>query len=846
MIRLALKLTRGHFRRHLLEAGLCVVGVALGVAVAVGIDGAVAASVASFRGAVRSVSGNATHSIVSTNGTLTDEQYIRLARQRPPWPMTPVIDRRLTALDAGGAVHVVRLLGIDPFADEQLRPFTAFGPHDDPSALRAFFTEPNTVVLADELAQMLGAGVGSEVHLNVGNRIQVVRVVGIAQMTGPFRPQLGDLVIADLSTAQELAGCVGQIDRIDVRLEADQPTAAAASLPAGLELRSVSDRANQLEELIGAYQLNLHALSLMASFVAIFIVYNAMLVSVQQRIKTLAVLRCLGGSRSQLATIYLIEALAFSAAGAALGILGGWGLCAALVGYVGATINDLYAAIRPPAAVLSSTMIFKGVAIALTSGLIGAAVPLWHASRTPPVTSLRPSEQRGRSRRAAWMLLPIGAACLSLAVLLDRVPGNSPRVGFAMALLTALGFAMLCPMATWALATLLGRIGRAFQLVSVQMAAAGVAHGLRVTGVAVAAMMLAMAMNVALLTMVASFRSAVMQWLDQRFRSDVFIGPELAVDYHIDSALDPRVVRWIARQPEAAERLLYRRRPLELSGVSTFLVSTQVATLLDRHMLPFRSPPAAGETFDPQHEILLSEPLAGKLKARRGDTVTLPTPGGPQPFVVFAVYFDFASDRGEAMLDRSTYVALWKDDTINAEHVSLRDPSAVHEVVTRWAAELEPQYPVLVHDYAHVKSETARVFDRTFRVTDVLGWMAGGVAFCGLAGALLALSMDRRREYGVLSALGMSGMQTAMWVIFEGVLIALVAALLACAAGTALAYLLAYVIQFRSFGWSIPMGIHPRLWAEALSWSMIAAVLAAVYPIYRLRRDQPATSLRQE
>jgi putative ABC transport system permease protein len=846
MIRLALQIARGHFRKHLLEAVLCVIGVALGVAVAVGIDGAVSASLASFRGAVESVSGAATHSVISTTGALTDEQYIALARVHHPWPMTPVIDRRMTALDNDDHPHVVRLLGIDPFANEQMRPFTVFDQQRDAKAFREFYTQTNTVILADELAHTLHAHAGSEIRLNVGDHLQRVRVVGVVQMTGAFRSQVGDLVIADLSTAQELANCIGQLDRIDLKLAADQESAAAASLPKGLELRSFSDRANQLEQLIAAYKLNLDALSLMASFVAIFIVYNAMLVSVQQQIKTLAILRCLGSSRGQLAGIYLIEAILFSSLGAVLGILGGWALCAAMVGYVGGTINELYAAIRPPITALSGAMILKGSAIALASGLIGAAVPLWQATATPPITSLRPSLGRIGSRKSAWLLLPVGLACLAAAVLLNRVPGESPRVGFAMALLTALGFAMLCPIATWGVASVVGMLGRAFQAVSVQMAGAGVAHGLRITGVAVAAMMLAMAMNVALLTMVSSFRSAVMQWLDQRFRSDVFIAPELQIDYRVDSTLDPEVIGWVSHQPEAVEELLYRRHALLLDGVSTSVVSTEVATLLRRGMLPFRSPPAAGETFDPRHDLLLSEPLAGKIKAHRGDLITLDTPSGPARFKVFAIYFDFASERGEATIDRTEYVRLWKDNGVSSLHVRLKDPAQVHEVITRWAAELEPRYPVLVHDYAHVKRETVRVFDRTFRVTDVLGWMAGGVAFCGLAGALLSLSMARQQEYGVLAAIGMSGLQTALWVVFEGVIIAIVGAVLASAAGTALAYLLAYVIQYRSFGWSIPMQVQPRLWIDMLSWSLIAAVLAALYPIYRLRRDAPALSLRQE
>lgn len=846
MIRLSFQLARGHFRRHLLEAMLCVIGVALGVAVAVGIDGAVSASIASFQAAVRSVSGSATHSIVGADGTLSDDQYIDLARKPHPWPMKPVIDRRLIALDAENHPHVVRLLGIDPLADGDLRPFTPIHAKADSEAFTAFFTEPNTVVLADELARTLGASVGSTIRLNVGRDVQDVRVIGIEKMEGPFAPQLGDLVIADLSTAQELCNCIGRLDRIDLKLTRDQESAAAASLPAGLELRSVSDRADQLEQLIGAYKLNLNALSLMASFVAVFIVYNAMLISVQQRIGTLAVLRCLGAARTQLAAIYLVEALIFSAAGAVIGILGGWGLCAALVKYVGATINDLYAPIRPPVATLDWAMAAKGAVIALASGLIGAAVPLWQASRTPPVTGLRPSAQRGQSRRAALILLPVSLASLGIAVLLNRLPGASVRIGFVMALFAALGFAMLCPAVTWALAEAMGWLGRRLRAVSVQMAAAGVAHSLRITGVAAAAMMLAMAMNVALLTMISSFRSAVLVWLDQRFRSDVFIGPEAQVDYHIDSTIDPRVVRWVAEQPETAECLLYRRRPLKIGGFSTSLISTEVARLLERHMLPFREPPPAGAKFKPRTDVLISEPLAGKIGVHRGEVITIDTPAGPERYTVFGVYFDFASERGEALLDRSTYVRLWHDNAVGALHVKLHDPGAVKEVVARWAAELEPAYPVLVHDYAHVKDETSRVFDRTFRVTDVLGWMAGGVAFCGLAGALLAMSLARRREYGVLTALGMSGPQTAAWVALEGIVLAIVATLVACLAGTALAYILAYVIQYRSFGWSIPMGIWPRLWVDALAWSLISALLAALYPIYRLRRDPPAINLRQE
>jgi len=132
------------------------------------------------------------------------------------------------------------------------------------------------------------------------------------------------------------------------------------------------------------------------------------------------------------------------------------------------------------------------------------------------------------------------------------------------------------------------------------------------------------------------------------------------------------------------------------------------------------------------------------------------------------------------------------------------------------------------------------------RIGAVLAALAGGVAFCGLAGALLSLSLARRRDYSVLAAVGMSARQTAAWVVGQGVLIAWISAAIAAVAGTVLAYVLSYVIQYRSFGWSIPTSPLPQFWIEALVLATAATAVAAIYPIYRLRRSAPAESLRQE
>jgi putative ABC transport system permease protein len=843
LIRFFGKLTAGHYRRHRLEGLLCLLGVALGVAVVVAIDAAVNACVQSFSGAVQSLAERSTHSIFPEEGAIADESLIALMKKRLPYPLAPVIDRGVLA-STGEPGIVARLIGVDVFSERTLRSYTKMQSSLDESAFRQFLTQPNEVVLVDALAKQLGAQVGSTLQLTVGGKRLEVHIAGIVQPTGVARSQLTDLIICDLATAQELTATIGRIDRIDTILEspADEH-AMEASLPAGLVLRSTSQQSSSLAELVRSYRLNLNALSLMASFVAIFIVYNSMLISVQQRATSLGILRCLGGSRAQLGAIYLVEAILFSAAGGLIGVIGGWLLARGLVGYIATTINDLYAAVRPEPVALTSRMWLSGLAVSTVSCLVGALIPLYQASRTPPVNAFRDTVRHRASRSAANWLLLAGAVLLSAAYGAWKLPGNSPVAGFVMALLVALGFAFACPWATRVATRLIDVSARPLQLLPLQMAASGVSRSLGITGVAVATMMLAMAMNVGVRTMVSSFRGALGHWMDQRFAADVFVGPELLVKHKIDATLDPAVRTWVERQPEVKSIIEYRGRTADFAGKPILLVGTDVESIVDS--LPMKTR-LSGQKFDPAKDALISEPLAGRTRLGVGDSLDMDTPGGKRRFRVFGIFFDFGSERGQIMLDRRSYASAWRDSSISSLHIRLKPGVDRRETAARWSPVLRRDYPVVVNSFDGVKAEVLTVFDRTFKVTSVLTWLAGAVAFCGLAGSLLALALARRRDYSILAAVGMSARQTATWVLAQSMLIAWTAAVIASVAGTILAYVLAYVIQYRSFGWSIPTGPQPRFWVENLILATVAAVIAAIYPVYRLRTSPPAGSLRQE
>lgn len=844
MIAFFAKLVRGHYRRHRLEGALCLLGVALGVAVVVAIDAAVHACTQSFSGAVDSLAERSTHSIFAENGAIADQVYVDLLKRKLPYPLAPVIDRGVT-VSSGGTEIVGRLIGVDVFSERAIRSYTKVGSSLDADAFGKFLTEPNQVVLVDALANQLHARPGSNLQLTVEDHRVTVHVVGIIEPKGVARSQLADLILCDLATAQELTGSLGRIDRIDTLLESpEQERAMMAALPPGLVLRSTRQQSTKLSELVRSYSLNLNALSLMASFVAVFIVYNSMLISVRQRAQSLGILRSLGGSRAQLAGVYLVEAIGFALVGGAIGVIGGWLLARGLVGSIATTINDLYATVRPGPVELDRATWIKGLIVSTVSCLVGAMIPVYQASRVPPVNAFRGTASERASRSSANWLLAIGAVFLAASFVAWRLPGNSPLAGFVMALLIALGFALACPWMTRVASRSMDRIAGKAQLLPLQMAASGVSRSLGITGVAVAAMMLAMAMNVSVRTMVGSFRGALGHWMDQRFAADVFIGPELTVRHKIDATLDPAVEKWVLKQPEVRHVLEYRTRNVDWNGKPIVLIGSDVAELLKT--LPIKSKLRGSETFDPSSDAMISEPLAGRSGLRAGDAFSMDTPSGKRQFKVYGVFYDFGSERGQIMIDRHTYAMDWKDDAVNALHVTLNAGIDRGQIASRWAAELRRVYPVAVNSFDGVKAEVLTVFDRTFKVTDVLTWLAGGVAFCGLAGSLLALALARSRDYSILAAVGMSARQTAAWVLGQGLLIAWTAAMVASVAGTILAYVLAYVIQYRSFGWSIPTAPQPRFWLENLLLATIAAMIAAIYPVYRLRITAPAGSLRQE
>jgi putative ABC transport system permease protein len=228
------------------------------------------------------------------------------------------------------------------------------------------------------------------------------------------------------------------------------------------------------------------------------------------------------------------------------------------------------------------------------------------------------------------------------------------------------------------------------------------------------------------------------------------------------------------------------------------------------------------------------------------EPITLPTATGPQTFDVLAVFYDYSSDQGSIFIDNDLYQDLWQDTAISAVGLFLEDGQSADVLIGAIQASLAGRQDVLLQSNQDLRRGSLEIFDRTFAITAALRLLAVVVAFIGVLSALMSLQLERGRELGTLRATGMTRGQLWLLTFIETGLMGATAGLLAMPVGYVLAWILVYVINVRSFGWTLNMQLEPAYFLQAFAVAVVAALLAGIYPSIRLSNMEIATAIREE
>ena len=812
-------------RRDLTRTVLTLLSIALGVAVVIAIELSGDAATGSFESSLTTLVGKVDYEITANGGV--DENYIaKLAGLPVNARFSPVIEEPVVIVGQGATT----LYGIDLISG-------AAGER------RAFNPESfeSSAIVSNDLSERL--------HLNKGDRIELkgrdrtanftIRTIALNQNT--------EWIGIDIAGAQRLLDMYGKLDRIEVFVGPSENAANVerlikASVPATWDVQTPGARSEENRRMLRAFRWNLRILSYISLLVGAFLIYNTIAVSVVRRRAEIGILRAIGTSSRGVLFVFLGEATMLGVVGSALGIILGRFLAAALLGMISDTVNALFTTSTPGPIALSPVSVLAALVTGTAVAFFSALIPAREAARVAPAEAMRRSivehETRLHVRRD---LVIAGLAALIAAILCQFGPiDGRPVLGYLATLFAVASTAMVAPAfvtgVVFVLRSTLKRIGGAEGLIAGRSLVASLAR----TSIIVTALATAISMMISVGVMVGSFRETVEVWLDNQLRADIFIraqGPAAAGIYPPIAA----PVAEIARQaPGVAEVDTLRAFEFRYEGTRATFGAGNMDIVRRRRFLRFLS-----GSFPGENQAMVTEPFADKHHLHTGNMMRIPLGDRTAELTVAGIYYDYSSDRGTVLVDRSTLLKYLPDQPITNIAIYLQ-PGADATKVRRNLEYRLRDFPLMIAPNEVLRRAAVEVFDRTFAVTYALEAVAIVVAMLGAANSLLALVLDRRREIGLIRYLGAATGQVRRMILMEAGLVGLLAGSLGLALGMALSAVLIYVVNKQSFGWTIQFHPPVLLLGGALLLVWAVTVLAGVYPARFAARLQPADVIHEE
>jgi putative ABC transport system permease protein len=868
--------------REKIRTAVALVGIALGVAVALSIRLANRSAVDSFRAAVDYVGGDASLRIRGLGGRF-DEHLL----ENLPWldefgVVSPVIETyaMLPRRDKGepaarsprGRGPLLKVLGVDVLADLALRRYRLLRTsrqQRDPTATEflRLLTDTDAIVVTQRLAQREGKQIGDPIELVFGSRRWEFRIRGLLLDEGPGRALDGNFAVLDISAAQWVTQRLGQIDHVDVKLKPGLAPAAAEAemrrrLPADLVVERPDAGLGRTETMIAAFHFNLTALSGIALVVGLFLIYNTASISVAARRAEIGMLQALGAGRARILALFLSEAGLIALVGAGLGVILGTWMAAAAVAATAQTVETFYIAEVASASArnLSPTWYEIGLAVAIAVGLslVAAAVPAFAAATLRPVEVMRGAERLlGRFRPPVKSVLIAAALAIAAWLLARQGPvGGLPVCGFIAEFLFALSGAFVVPLVLWI--TCHATRGTAARLLpwlgtECQLAASNLLGALGRVSISVAALAVSLAMMVAISVMVGSFRDTVVYWLGATLRADLMVRPTILTSSVFEARMEPEAAAAIRRDPDVAATGWYHAWQVPYGGTAIRLAATDLANTLGQRLLLFKAPADAEQAVRDAvatDRVLVSESLSLRLGKQPGDKIALPTKTGMREFTIAAVHYDYASNQGTVLVDGRTYGRWFGDDDPAARPSSmavyLRPGADAETVRARLASTVGRGQDLFFATNANVRREALRVFDSTFAITYALEVIAVVIAALGVVSTLITLIYERQREIAILSLSGAEPRQIRRMVTVEALLIGGVGQLVGILVGMVLAAVLIYVVNVQSFGWTIQFHLPVAFLVQTTLLILAVSATCGLYPAIRAAHIRAIEVVREE
>jgi len=802
---------RNAFRGRTLVA---VVAIAFGVALGYAVELINAAAVDELRSGLAVLAGRADLEVRGPRGGFDESAYARVARDADVADASPVVELDATVRDRREPITII---GVDVFRALAVNPALVAQADDRLDTLRGDVIFPSAAA-----AQWLGVAAGDRVVVQVGAHDVALRVGGRAGGANAAR-----YAVMDIAAVQDRFARSGVVTRIDLRLRPGASVEAVrqrvqALLPPGVHVARPAESADASARFSRAYRVNLNVLALVALFTGALLVYATQALGVVRRRPQFALLRTLGLTRRTLVAVVVGEAALLGSVGAACGLAAGYAIASFTLQHFGTDLGAGFFRGRTVAPPLEPHALALFAALGIAAAVAGSAWPAREAARAAPAAALKAAdadiEAPAHSALAAIVLIVTGGLVAWLPSVSDL-----PVFGYASIAMILLGGILALP----ALAhTMLHAIGSP-RAVPVSLALAY----LRATPGRFAAMLAAVVASVSLMIsmaiMVASFRQSLDDWLAHMLPADLYVRTTSDT-----GSFAPRDQRAIAALPGVA-----RAEFMRVTAVSVDPARPRIVVLA-RDIDP-RDPAArlalVGATVTPASDApppaWISEAVADARALAPGSLFMLPLAGHDVVFTVAGVWRDYARQQGAVVIERARYRALTGDDTVNEAAVWLTPGAPLTDVRDAITTRAGGAGRVQIATAGDLRAFSLATFDRTFAVTYALEAAAVVIGLVGLSATLIAQTLARSREFGMLRHIGMTRRDIGVMLAFEGATLAAFGVATGLALGFAISLVLIHVVNRQSFHWGmdlhVPWLVLGGLCAALLALATLAARVAA-------------------
>ncbi len=834
-------------RKHLLRCFLTILGIVLGVAVFVGMHTANQSVLAAFRQTIDRIAGS-TQLQISAGEPGLDESVLDTVQNLPEVRAAAPVIEATVQFGKGNLL----ILGVDMLGDRNLRSYDLENTDaaiDDPLV---FLAQADSLLITKSFAAENGLTLNSRVPMKTMDGDRVFTVRGIMKPGGLASAFGGNLAIMDIYAAQKVFGRGRKFDRIDIALQDgvtlnDGRAKLQRALGPGLDVGVPSSRGEQFEATSRIYSLGSNITSMFALFIGMFIIYNTFAIAVTQRRSEIGILRALGATRGQIRTLFLTESAIAGLAGTLAGVAFGIAMARAMAGYIGTLLADVYGIAQQADHIeIDPWLIGVAVAMGVVTSLIAAVIPARSAAGVDPVKALQKgryqsmSEGENRTRRR-WAL-----ACAVASVATLTLNRNS-MIFYAGYLLAVLAAVLLSPALAHWLAQMLRPLFALIHPVEGTLAADSLIQAPRRTSGTVSALMLSLALVVSLSGLAQASYDSISEWMRTALNPDLFVTTAESVtarSFVFPAALGDGLKKIAG----VGDVQLVRSVRIIVKGAPIMLVAVDIESLA-RHA---KLPAVEGDTEEMYRVsaegkgVIASENFARLHGCKLGEMLEIATPTGVLRIPVAGIVRDFSDQQGSLLMARDVFIHYWNDDSVNVFRIYLKPGANGAEVRQKILDTYGAQQRLFVLTNQDLRQYVIRVTDQWFGLTYVQIAVAVLVAVLGIVNALTVSITDRRRELGVLQAVGGLRGQIRHTIWLEALGVGLIGLVLGLALGAVQLYYTVEIARRDLIGIEIAYVYPFRTALVLVPIILIAAFLAALGPAERAVRATLVEALEYE